>query len=76
MNLVPFRQDLVPAYLTADDENAMRPSYESIADHAHCGRTTVYAAINALERAGILSWVNRIARIFWPDAPAFAHLAM
>jgi Helix-turn-helix domain len=39
------------------------PSYETIAEHAHCGRTTVYAAINALERAGILSWVNRIARI-------------
>jgi hypothetical protein len=39
------------------------PSYETIADHAHCGRTTVYAAINALERAGILTWVNRIARI-------------
>jgi hypothetical protein len=39
------------------------PSYETIADHAHCGRTTVYQAINALERAGILSWVNRIARI-------------
>jgi hypothetical protein len=39
------------------------PSYETIAEHAHCGRTTVYAAINALERAGILSWVNRIAHI-------------
>ena len=39
------------------------PSYESIAEHAHCGRTTVYQAINALERAGILSWVNRIARV-------------
>ena len=39
------------------------PSYESIAEHAHCGRTTVYQAINALDRAGILTWVNRIARI-------------
>ena len=39
------------------------PSYETIAEHAHCGRTTVYAAINALERTGILTWVNRIARI-------------
>jgi hypothetical protein len=39
------------------------PSYETIAEHAHCGRTTVYQAIHALELAGILSWVNRIARI-------------
>lgn len=39
------------------------PSYESIAEHAHCGRTTVYSAINALEDAGIVTWVNRIARI-------------
>jgi hypothetical protein len=39
------------------------PSYETIAEHAHCGRTTVYQAINALDRAGILTWVNRIARI-------------
>lgn len=41
------------------------PSYETIADRAHCGRTTVYEAINALEAddVRILSWVNRIARI-------------
>src|SRR4051794_34270847 len=38
------------------------PSYETIADHAHCGRTTVYQAINALERAATLPWANRIAR--------------
>ena len=39
------------------------PSYERIAEKADCSRATVYTAINALEAAGILSWVNRIARI-------------
>jgi len=39
------------------------PSYERIAERADCTRSTVYEAINALERAGILTWVNRIARI-------------
>jgi DNA-binding GntR family transcriptional regulator len=31
------------------------PSYETIAEQAACARSTVYEAINALERAGILS---------------------
>ena len=39
------------------------PSYERIAEKADVARSTVYEAINALERAGILTWVNRIARI-------------
>jgi Helix-turn-helix domain len=39
------------------------PSYERIAEKADCARSTVYEAIRALEDAGILSWVNRIARI-------------
>src|SRR3954447_7124593 len=39
------------------------PSYERIAEQADCARSTVYEAIHALERAGILSWVNRIARM-------------
>jgi helix-turn-helix protein len=39
------------------------PSYERIADRADCARSTVYTAIVALEAAGILTWVNRIARI-------------
>jgi len=39
------------------------PSYERIAERADCARSTVYEAIHALEAAGILSWVNRIARI-------------
>jgi helix-turn-helix protein len=39
------------------------PSYERIAEKADCARSTVYEAIRALEVAGILTWVNRIARI-------------
>jgi hypothetical protein len=39
------------------------PSYETIAEKADVARSTVYEAIHALERAGILTWVNRIVRI-------------
>jgi hypothetical protein len=39
------------------------PSYERIADKADVARSTVYEAIHALERAGILTWVNRIVRV-------------
>jgi hypothetical protein len=39
------------------------PSYEKIAEAAHCARATVAEAIKALEDAGILSWVNRVKRI-------------
>jgi hypothetical protein len=39
------------------------PSYEAIAEKADCARSTVYEAIHALERAGVLSWVNRIVRV-------------
>ena len=39
------------------------PSYERIAERAHCARATVYEAIHALEAAGILTWCNRIVRI-------------
>ena len=39
------------------------PSYERIAERAHCTRSTVYLAIHGLESAGILTWVNRVARI-------------
>ena len=39
------------------------PSYEAIAERAGCARSTVYEAINALERAGILTWVNRLVRV-------------
>jgi hypothetical protein len=39
------------------------PSYESIAERAGCNRRTVYEAIIVLERAELLSWVNRLTRI-------------
>jgi DNA-binding MarR family transcriptional regulator len=39
------------------------PSCESIAEKAHCDRATVSKAIKALEDSGVLTWVNRIARV-------------
>ncbi len=39
------------------------PSYEKIAEAAHCARSTVAEAIRALEDAGILSWVQRVKRV-------------
>jgi hypothetical protein len=39
------------------------PSYEKIAEAAHCARSTVAEAIKALEDAGVLSWVQRIKRV-------------
>jgi hypothetical protein len=38
------------------------PSYEAIAAKAGCCRDTVYRAIQVLEAADVLSWVNRIIR--------------
>jgi hypothetical protein len=39
------------------------PSYERIAEKAGCARSTVTAALKALEWAGVLTWQHRIARI-------------
>ena len=39
------------------------PSYETIAEAAHCARSTVAEALHALENAGVLSWVHRIKRV-------------
>src|SRR5277367_3455883 len=39
------------------------PSYERIAEAAHCARSTVAEAIRALEDAGVLSWVHRLKRV-------------
>jgi hypothetical protein len=39
------------------------PSYETIAARAGCARCTVAQSIKALEDAGILTWVNRLARV-------------
>lgn len=51
------------------------PSYETIAERARCARSTVYEAIHALERAGILTWVNRLVRIREPGADLFGRAA-
>jgi hypothetical protein len=42
------------------------PSYETIAEAAHCARSTVAEAIKALEDAGVLTWVQRIKRVREP----------
>src|SRR5215831_4460839 len=47
----------------ADGGGRCFPSYEKIAAAAKCARSSVAVAIRALEEAGLLSWVNRIARI-------------
>jgi hypothetical protein len=39
------------------------PSYPRIAEAAGCAYSTVSAAIQALEAAGLLEWVNRIKRV-------------
>jgi hypothetical protein len=39
------------------------PSYQTIAEAAGCARSTVAEAINSLEAAGLLTWVNRLRRV-------------
>jgi AraC-like DNA-binding protein len=39
------------------------PSYETIAEAAHCARSTVAEALKALEEAAVLTWVHRIKRV-------------
>ena len=51
------------------------PSYERIAEAANCARSTVYEAIRALERAGVLTWFNRITKIRVPDRDLFGRVA-
>src|SRR5262249_44967012 len=38
------------------------PAYEAIAAKAGCARSTVAAAIKALEACGVLTWVHRLWR--------------
>ncbi len=52
------------------------PSYETIAAKAQCNRDTVYEAIKALERANIMTWVNRITRIRTRELDLFGQWAM
>lgn len=42
------------------------PSYETIAEAAHCARSTVAEALKSLEAAGVLTWVQRIKRVREP----------
>ena len=49
------------------------PSYEKIAEAAGAARSTVAEAIKALEDVGILSWVNRLKRVFEPSRDLFGH---
>ena len=50
------------------------PSYETIAVKADCARDTVHKAIKALERAGILSWVNRLVWVRVREMSPFGRL--
>jgi hypothetical protein len=50
------------------------PSYGRIAAAAKCHRDTVCVAIRALEDAGILTWVHRIARIRRRERDLFGQL--
>jgi hypothetical protein len=49
------------------------PSYERIAEAANCCRATVYEAIRALERTGVLTWVNRLTKIRVPERDLFGR---
>jgi hypothetical protein len=51
------------------------PSYERIAEAANCARSTVYEAIRALEKAGVLTWVNRLTKIRVPERDLFGRIA-
>jgi hypothetical protein len=58
----------------ADGGGRCFPSFERIAAAAKCHRDTVCVAIVALEEAGLLSWVHRIARIRRHERDLFDHL--
>jgi hypothetical protein len=49
------------------------PSYDSIAIKAGCARSTVAAALKALEWAGVLTWQHRIVRIRERCRDLFSH---
>jgi len=57
----------------ADGGGRCFPSYERIAAAAKCARSSVAIALQALEEAGILTWVNRIARIRRQERDLFGH---
>jgi hypothetical protein len=49
------------------------PSYEAIAAAAGVARSTVAEAIKALEAAGLLTWVNRLTRIWESELDIFGQ---
>ena len=49
------------------------PSYERIAAAAKCARSSVALALKELEAAGLLTWVNRIARVRRQERDLFGH---
>jgi hypothetical protein len=58
----------------ADGGGQCFPSYERIASAARCHRDTVNVALKALEDAGLLTWVHRIARIRRQERDLFGRL--
>jgi hypothetical protein len=58
----------------ADGGGRCFPSYEKIAAVARCARSSVAVALRALEEAGLLTWVNRIARIRRRERDLFGRL--
>src|SRR6516225_1058615 len=58
----------------ADGGGRCFPSYERIAAVAKCARSSVAIAIRQLEEAGLLTWVNRIARIRRQERDLFGRL--
>jgi hypothetical protein len=57
----------------ADGGGRCFPSYEKIAAVARCARSSVAVALKELEDAGLLTWVNRIARIRRRERDLFGH---
>jgi hypothetical protein len=49
------------------------PSYEAIAEAVGCARSTVAEALKALEAAGLLTWVNRLVRVWERCRDLFGH---
>lgn len=58
----------------ADGGGRCFPSYEKIATAARCARSSVAVALRALEDAGLLTWVNRIARVRRRERDLFGRL--
>jgi hypothetical protein len=57
----------------ADGGGRCFPSYERIAAAAKCHRDTVAVAIAALEEAGLLTWVHRLAKVRRRERDLFGH---